>query len=514
MHVRLLAVALSLGALEVLTLGTYRLVLASSALATVVVVARSGMLGGILDSLRGRMHGGGGEDAGVGGVRLMEVRISRGGFDAASQVSRLILSRSRQSGSEYIVASSVYRGYSRVVVAVANDSPEELRVDYEVLSSIIASNVAGVQVIPLEAGEAGGLVRRLSKLLGVRGSTPPLIPPPSRAAPPAGGAGLLRLGVRLDTPTPEPLYLEQSDIEGHIGVFGSTGSGKTTTLATIACGAAEAGLPVVVADWHGEYQRLVGGGGCRPRVIDPGREGGVNPLSLGWDYSVKTALLASALGLTEPQHYMLLKLLEEHEPRSLIELHSMVEDVEENSRWDREVKRGLMRRLGPLASRAGRSLVEGEGPPIGGRGLYIVDTGSIGNVQLRKTYSILLAAYLQYKAYSRELGPLLLVVDEAHNMFDGEESFPSIMMAESRKFGLYIALATQNPHLLPLRAVSNTNTKIVHSLRWWRDLESIASALSLPRETASKLPHLGRGEAVVYAPSLGYPVLAKIVPPE
>ncbi|GBF09844.1 hypothetical protein apy_15690, partial [Aeropyrum pernix] len=67
MHVRLLAVALSLGALEVLTLGTYRLVLASSALATVVVVARSGILGGILDSLRGRMHSGGGEDAGGGG---------------------------------------------------------------------------------------------------------------------------------------------------------------------------------------------------------------------------------------------------------------------------------------------------------------------------------------------------------------------------------------------------------------------------------------------------------------
>lgn len=54
------------------------------------------------------------------------------------------------------------------------------------------------------------------------------------------------------------------------------------------------------------------------------------------------------------------------------------------------------------------------------------------------------------------------------------------MMAESRKFGLYIALATQNPYLLPLRAVSNTNTKIIHSLRWWRDLESVASALSSP----------------------------------
>ncbi|WP_062661519.1 ATP-binding protein, partial [Aeropyrum camini] len=411
-----------------------------------------------------------------------EVRISRGGLEAASQVSRLILSRSRQSGSEYIVISSVYRGYSRVVVAVANDSPDELRVDFEVLSSIIASSVPGVQVAPLEAGEAGGLAREFSRLLGVRGSTPPLVAPASKpAAPPSpGGGSLLKIGVRLDTPTPEPLYLDRGDIEGHIGVFGSTGSGKTTTLSTIACGAADTGLPVVVADWHGEYRSILKGAGCRPRVIDPGREGGINPLSLDWDYSVKAALLSSALGLTEPQHYMLLKILEEREPRGLAELYSIIEALEENSRWDREVKRGLMRRLGPLASRAGRSLAEGEGPSLGGEGIYIVDTGSIRNVQLRKTYSILLAAYLQHKVLNRDIGPLMLVIDEAHNIFDGEESFPSVMMAESRKFGLYIALATQNPYLLPLRAVSNTNTKIIHSLRWWRDLESVASALSSP----------------------------------
>ncbi|MCE4616399.1 MAG: DUF87 domain-containing protein [Aeropyrum sp.] len=442
---------------------------------------------------------------------LIEVKLPRGDWQAASSLARLIQSRSRQSGSHYVVVTLLHRGYTRLLIAVVNKSQEMLHVDFEVLKSLIAASVEGARVKLLpeqEARAASGLLSTLADSLSVAGEAPPLTAPPEESS--VSSRGSIKLGVRIDLPLPEPFSLSIGDLRGHVGVFGSTGSGKSTTLSVLACQSLRAGVKPLVLDWSGEYSVLLGRAGCRARVLNPFKDARVNPLGDSWDSSVKADIIGSALGLTEPQHYMLLRVLESSEPRDFESLVAAIEALGEESRWDREVKRGLLRKVGVFALTPGRSLVGGQTLDLGGSGPTVIDASVIENTFLRRSYLVLLATHLYRRALDGELGEVLLIVDEAHNLFGGEDGVLESLFAESRKHGLYVAAATQNPSLIPVRIVANTNTKIVHSIRGWRDLEAVSATLSLPRDIASRLPYLEPGEALVSTPSLDSPVLVKI----
>ncbi|MEM3647876.1 MAG: DUF87 domain-containing protein, partial [Thermoproteota archaeon] len=53
-----------------------------------------------------------------------------------------------------------------------------------------------------------------------------------------------------------PLRLEADKFKKHMAVYGSTGSGKTTTVKHVLRELAELGYPFMVLDWHNEYRHL------------------------------------------------------------------------------------------------------------------------------------------------------------------------------------------------------------------------------------------------------------------
>ena len=70
-----------------------------------------------------------------------------------------------------------------------------------------------------------------------------------------GAAGDLSLG-RLASDKKVKLHIDSRTLNRHLGVFGTTGSGKSNTLQVITEEASRAGLCVLIFDVEGEYVKL------------------------------------------------------------------------------------------------------------------------------------------------------------------------------------------------------------------------------------------------------------------
>ncbi|WFB65392.1 ATP-binding protein [Sphingobacterium sp. WM] len=117
--------------------------------------------------------------------------------------------------------------------------------------------------------------------------------------------------------------------------------------------------------------------------------------------------------------------------------------------------------------------------------------------------------------------PLVLFVDEAHQFLNKkvkDEYFESTELSafdsiakESRKYGLFLCLATQMPRDIPIGTLSQMGTFVTHRLINLYDKEAISSACSTAnKETLSFLPSLGSGEAIIMGVDFPMPLSIKI----
>ncbi|MDM1452491.1 ATP-binding protein [Myroides odoratimimus] len=117
--------------------------------------------------------------------------------------------------------------------------------------------------------------------------------------------------------------------------------------------------------------------------------------------------------------------------------------------------------------------------------------------------------------------PLVLFVDEAHQFLNKkvkDEYFESTELSafdsiakESRKYGLFLCLATQMPRDIPTGTLSQMGTFIAHRLINHYDKEAISSACSTAnKETLAFLPSLGSGEAIIMGGDFPMPLSIKI----
>jgi len=446
-------------------------------------------------------------EAGCYGYRL-EVRDA----EEASRLARIIEERAERGYAEYIVMSAFTQSGKGNILLICGEGPS-LTKEKEIFETLVETVMEKIRLdrvsgVPRDVIGAARIAARGRD----KGSQPSLISwiSPAHAVGGPAGSPLVVLGRRVAQPIPKPVVLTEEDVEGHIGVFGSTGSGKSTTLAKIAREVSSKWSAVVVFDWTGEYERLGG------RRLDPSRgEVPFDPFALLEEpggVQELVDILAGSLGLSDPQAYMLHRILEAERPWGVEDLIGRIWSWPEESKWDREVKRGLVRRIGVLR----QVLAEPPRDPdlsVLLEGLVVVDVSRIEGVRARRAYTLLLAAALYYAVRKRRGGSrVLMVFDEAHNIFMGGEGVFGEMMAESRKYGVSIAYATQAPSLVPDNVLVNSNTKIVHALRSQRDKSVIVQAMSLDDEKQYLLDKLVRGEALVQAPSIPEPVLVKIEP--
>lgn len=120
--------------------------------------------------------------------------------------------------------------------------------------------------------------------------------------------------------------------------------------------------------------------------------------------------------------------------------------------------------------------------------------------------------------------PLLVFIDESHQFLNksiGDEISKMNLTAfgdiakEGRKYGLNIVMATQRPRDIPEDVLSQIGTLIVHRLTNEKDQEIVKKAVgSIDNRSASFLPVLGQGEALLLGVDFPFPMKVKIKQPE
>lgn len=120
---------------------------------------------------------------------------------------------------------------------------------------------------------------------------------------------------------------------------------------------------------------------------------------------------------------------------------------------------------------------------------------------------------------------LIVFIDEAHQFMNKtvqDEYSPvqqldafELIAKESRKFGLFLCLATQMPRDIPQGTLSQMGTFIVHRLINRHDKDAIENACSSAnRAVLSFLPTLGRGEAILLGVDFPMPIAIRLNAPD
>lgn len=321
----------------------------------------------------------------------------------------------------------------------------------------------------------------------------------------------------------------------HLVCIGITGSGKTTTVATILNNIFK-DVNYIVLDFHNEYRGLLHNYDIiiRPGVDD---EYAINPLKplegidINEHVAIVTDIFADTYSFTHPQSYIFKLVLEgtinnyraigENEPNidafiKLLERHPL------KSYYEMETKMALMRRLKPLSEGQARKAFIGDKylriDEVLNRNV-LVELGGLREIKLRQIYSQLLLK--QIYDYRTLMGPNelrhIIVIEEASYLVPYRRDFdkPTIaerMVNEMRKFGESIFLITQFPTQIPKDTIKNAGLILIHRLTGLEDLRLLQSILPLTNEQLEYLKRMETGTCVVKDPSNIEPFLIKIHP--
>lgn len=308
--------------------------------------------------------------------------------------------------------------------------------------------------------------------------------------------------------------LHRSSLFKHILIIGTTGSGKSSTASLIAGRVtSNLGVRVAILDWHSEYSSLL----REYSLINPFN----TPLELFTGDPNDLSVISSILELTPPQEYLLDKIIRRVPVDRIGDLEGLLQVVEnypEEATWMRETKLSLHRKLSLLTRDNYRSLFtirgenklkallkEDQSRPL------IVDLGAIRDAGIRRLYGAFFAKRIVDSAIDNEVS-ILIVIEEAQNYLSRNQPVKPLcdMIREVRKFNIGVVVISQSISQLVDDVSTNTNTKIIHSLKSNQDLEIVGRTLYLDNKLLETIPYMEPGEAVYSEPYLKKPVLVKI----
>jgi hypothetical protein len=349
----------------------------------------------------------------------------------------------------------------------------------------------------------------------------------------SGSDGILLGSIKSEGREFHDFRLQMDDLKRHVSVLGMTGSGKSTTTASIVKQVAEMGLPTLVFDWHNEYGGVVANAGGK--VVAPGKDDfSINPLEVrpGADPAEHVAMVSDIFSdiyrFTHPQAYMfrnaLQKRLSETAGEEVPSITALVRTIEAyplRSAYDNETKVALLRRLVPLTQGQSGKALGGSNPLILEELLgtvVCVELGHMRDVQSRAVFTDVFLKMI-YEEKVRRKGDLdhLTVVEEARNIAPVRrpEDPPTVgerMISELRKFGESMLFVAQFPSHVATEIVKNSGTKIVHRLAWPDDVGLVGDSLGLNLKQREHLTRLRVGEAVVGIARIQKPMLVQVRP--
>ncbi len=302
------------------------------------------------------------------------------------------------------------------------------------------------------------------------------------------------------------------DLTRHIAIFGTTGSGKSTTAILLAKKLINKGISVTILDWHGEHVGKI----PDLRVANVDNPIRINPLKLG-DIEEVVEILGDVLRLTDPQRFLLYSVLLKMRRANKFDMKmliSILRNIEESSNWMREVKYGLLRKIYLLFTKEAKLIFDDKIDNARVEETLfnsIVDLSFIRNIRLRRIYGLMIIKLMSdYFMKNKPMATSLLMIEEAHNFFAHDNDFLEKLISEVRKYGLGLCVISQSPSSISPEVLKNTNIKIIHSIKSDTDKRILAEALSLTPSLYDSLDKLDVGEALLSSPNIKIPVVLKI----
>ena len=274
-----------------------------------------------------------------------------------------------------------------------------------------------------------------------------------------------------EVPSATPYCIPQRAFDRHVLIVGSTGSGKSTTAKRIA---EELRTNVLILDWHGEY--AVNG---MERLNCVSFE---NLKSLGRLELVDA--LASSLSLSDSQYYLLMKVVQllwtKEEDFGIRDIIFQLKSIEEVSRWIRESKYALLKRLEMLLSDESCDITIGRLLKRTKEGV-ILDMTSFSTELAKRFIGNAILAYAFTKAKNGKLKKLYVFIEEAHNITprSSELTIAEKVFMEGRKYGLHVVAITQSPKKLSEGIVKNAALKIIHGIKEVDDAKYLANSVGV-----------------------------------
>lgn len=372
----------------------------------------------------------------------------------------------------------------------------------------------------------------------------PLLPPPqskdpSDSFPPPdpeaiSGDGPLLGIVQSNGKDFAPLSLYLKDIQRHVSIFGTTGSGKSTTAISLALRLYSTGVSILILDWHGEHTKVVRAAGGK--VYSPGStENGltINPMycpkmsEVEFQIEFVTDIFSQIFQFTPPQSYMFREALRSSfKVKANPTISDLIKELSMmpiRSSWDHETRMALMRRLKMFTEGTCGMALDGKDSFFREdifRGLVSIDLSNLKDVNSRAIFSNFVLKIVYDHAVSNEAqGALkhLLIIEEAQNIIpprkpESPRTVGERILSELRKFGEGVIVISQFPSSISREVIKNTSIRIIHTVRSGEDLETLSESMSLNEAQREALTLLSTGEAVVNLPYRSSNLLVKISP--
>jgi hypothetical protein len=370
-----------------------------------------------------------------------------------------------------------------------------------------------------------------------------------------GTTGDLTLG-RLTTDNRVRVCLDSSTLKRHIGIFGTTGAGKSNTLQVLAEEAVQRGFAVVIFDVEGEYVRAGEPTDELGEVLTEfnARPKGVSDLAVyipesdhsehGRKFSipfpkVDIDVFCEVLDLTAQERVMFhehLNRCREHlgfEPYSfdtiVNRLSKRLEAQIENPTLPEAIAEAMMGLNAKMAFVQRLGLLDGKLPEIDVRDIFV--PGRITVLDLSDSGDAvrnLVIAYHLDKIFKAKIEnertfatPILLLIEEVHTFLSKERRRQMVgtlnLMMElarrGRKRGISVGLVSQQPSHLPTELLETVNTRVIHRLSSIANIRVLKESTgNVPESLWESLPSLGKGQALVASPSYNHAVVTKIRP--
>jgi len=356
--------------------------------------------------------------------------------------------------------------------------------------------------------------------------------------------------------------IESIVLNRHIGIFGTTGGGKSNSLQVIAEEASRSNRAVLIFDIEGEYVSMneptdalipiLEKFGKKPQGIKnfqvyvpaPNSSRNIEAQKFGIPFAdLDLEIFSEVLGLTAFERVYLFDIARKakdvsgafraYEIGSLIDVlkkridaqveKSSLPEVVAEAHMGLYTKLAMAQRAGILDShRAGEVFDRLRPEDICRPGkISIIDVNESSDIVRNICIAHLLKEVFNYKTRSLEAPPILIFMEEIHTFLSKAKTRTMMatltmlteMARKGRKRGIGLGLVSQQPALVPSELIELCNTRFMHRISSEANLRVLRNSTgNVPDSLWDLLPSLGNGEALVSSPRYYHAIVAQMRP--